>query len=94
MTPTSSMIPDQAMKDEIKLATSRQRVNSPLLPDPKFYEETVLKISDFQMIKELGSGKFSEVYLAVHRKTGFLVAIKKLSKQKVKKFNMIKQVTD
>lgn len=46
------------------------------------------------MLKELGSGKFSVVYLAAHKKTGFLLAIKQISKEKVKKLNMIRQVTD
>ena len=41
-------------------------------------------VNGFYKIKELGMGKFGEVYLAKHVETGYLVALKKLLKQKIK----------
>lgn len=37
----------------------------------------------------LGKGKFGEVFLAQHIETGFLVAIKKVSKIKIQEYNMV-----
>jgi aurora kinase len=39
-----------------------------------------LKITDFVRGADLGSGKFGEVFLARHRSTGFICAIKAISK--------------
>lgn len=40
-------------------------------------------VNGFYKIKELGMGKFGEVYLAKHMETGYLVALKKMLKQKI-----------
>lgn len=37
-------------------------------------------ISDFALGKKLGSGKFGEVFVARHKKSGFICALKKISK--------------
>lgn len=42
------------------------------------------KLEDFEMGQKLGEGRFGEVFLAKHKETGFLVAIKKISKMKIK----------
>jgi len=39
----------------------------------------------------LGEGKFGMVYLAVHKETKFLVALKKITKQSIKSNYMIEQ---
>jgi aurora kinase len=39
----------------------------------------------------LGKGKFGEVFLGRHSDTGFIAAIKKIEKQKVKEFKMVDQ---
>ena len=39
------------------------------------------KMSDFQILKQMGRGKFGYVYAAKEKLTDFLVAIKKMSKQ-------------
>jgi serine/threonine protein kinase len=41
----------------------------------------------------LGKGKFGEVYLSRHHETGFIAAIKKTEKQKLKEFKMVDQYT-
>lgn len=41
----------------------------------------------------LGKGKFGQVFLAKHIETGFLVAIKKIPKAKLKQHNLIDQFT-
>ena len=45
-------------------------------------------------MKNLGQGKFGEVFLVVHKKTRMIFALKKIDKAKVKKLNMVKQVID
>jgi aurora kinase, other len=39
--------------------------------------------------KELGRGKFGQVYLAKHIETGFIVAIKRVLKETIKRYNMV-----
>ena len=50
------------------------------------------KISDFEVGKKLGKGKFGDVYLAREKKTNFLVALKVLSKTEIKNMKAEKQV--
>ncbi len=42
-----------------------------------------LKITDFNMGHKLGGGKFGEVFLAEHKKTHFLCAIKKIERKTI-----------
>ena len=37
-----------------------------------------MRISDFALGKKLGEGKFGEVFVAQHRKSGFICAIKRI----------------
>ena len=48
-------------------------------------------INGFEIYKQLGKGKFGEVYLARHIETGFIVALKKIIKTKVIEYKMIEQ---
>jgi aurora kinase len=43
-------------------------------------DKNCLMISDFVLGKKLGSGKFGEVFVARHKKSGFICALKKISK--------------
>lgn len=48
-----------------------------------------LRIEDFQLGACKGEGRFGKVFPAIHKKTGFLLAIKKVAKEAVK--NMLDQ---
>lgn len=50
-----------------------------------------LSIHDFILGRELGQGKFGTVYQAIHKKTNFLVALKKISKSSIKSNYLIDQ---
>lgn len=39
------------------------------------------KIEDFEIIEKMGRGKFGKVYAAIEKKSDFVVALKKMSKQ-------------
>lgn len=39
-----------------------------------------MAIGDFVLGKKLGSGKFGEVFVARHKKTGFICALKRIAK--------------
>jgi hypothetical protein len=68
------------------LDSSKQRKNSISISSSK-----KLSITDFELGKSLGEGKFGMVYLAVHKETKFLVALKKITKQSIKSNYMIDQ---
>ena len=42
------------------------------------------KLSDFHIGSCKGEGRFGKVYMAVHKKTGFLCALKKIKKESVR----------
>jgi aurora kinase len=46
-------------------------------------EERGMAIADFVLGKKLGSGKFGEVFVARHRKSGFICALKRIKKGNV-----------
>lgn len=48
-------------------------------------------INGFEFGNVLGKGKFGEVFIARHHETGFIAAIKKIEKSKVKEYKMIDQ---
>jgi serine/threonine protein kinase len=47
-----------------------------------------LKIEDFQLAKPIGSGRFGKVFLARHRQTRTVHALKKMSKKMIKGLKM------
>ena len=49
-------------------------------------------INDFQMGKTLGEGRFGSVHQVTHKYTGAIFALKKISKENVKKLNMVNQL--
>lgn len=50
-----------------------------------------LSFQDFHVGKCLGSGVFGEVFQAIHKETGWIFAMKKVKKEKVK--GMLDQFT-
>lgn len=53
-----------------------------------------MRISDFHLGKCIGSGKFGDVYLSMHRATGFLCAIKKIFKSTIREYGMEEQLAN
>ena len=47
-----------------------------------------IKLSDFELGKSVGSGKFGEVYLCKHKQTGCLFALKKIFKSVIQEYKM------
>lgn len=54
--------------------------------------ESQISISSFKILKRLGSGRFSEVFLASYKPTGQLFALKILEKQKTITENLISHI--
>lgn len=50
-----------------------------------------LTLKDFIIVTRKGKGRFGEVYLALHCKTGTLVALKLQKKSQLRKNNMIER---
>lgn len=50
------------------------------------------KISDFELGRELGKGKFGRVKLARHKKTGMICSLKIISKDVIRQENLVDQV--
>jgi serine/threonine protein kinase len=48
-----------------------------------------LNISDFELGKCVGSGKFGDVFICKHKETGTLYALKKIFKSTINEYNMI-----
>ena len=48
--------------------------------------------SDFKFIKKLGYGQFGNIYKAREKRRGYLVAIKSISKEKIRKYKMEKSL--
>jgi aurora kinase len=46
------------------------------------------KLTDFHLLKKMGSGSYSEVYMAMEKRSGFICALKILEKQKMKEMKV------
>lgn len=51
-----------------------------------------LKITDFNLGRDLGKGKFGQVRVAQHKRTGLVFSIKVINKLMVKQDNIIGQL--
>lgn len=67
---------------------STQKSNSPLNKFPK----RNWKLSDFEVGRALGKGKFGRIYLAREKKSGYIVALKVLIKAELSQANIDKQL--
>ena len=52
-----------------------------------------ITINDFELIKELGTGKYGKVFLVREKKTNFICALKILEKSLIKEEEIIGQLT-
>ena len=77
----SRIIDDYQEKNGKKLDETRHTFSASHLKS-SIYQELSLK--DFEIIKEVGAGKFGEVYLCKHKETGGFYALKKLFKSAIK----------
>lgn len=53
--------------------------------------EQKLSISEFEIGKTLGSGKFGDVCCCRHKETKTVYALKKIFKSTIKEYNMVNQ---
>ena len=51
----------------------------------------ITMINGFEVGRQVGKGKFGNVFLGKHADTGFIVALKKVQKAKLKEYNMVDQ---
>jgi aurora kinase len=53
-----------------------------------------MKIEDFKLGRKMGSGKFGEVFIARHKKSGFICAIKRINKLNIDKKLLIQLIRE
>ncbi|CAD8045399.1 unnamed protein product [Paramecium sonneborni] len=79
----------------VKEEQTQKQVSTPLNQTSssiKIPEKPKAKYKNFDIIKKLGDGQYSEVFLAKHIETGFLVALKVIQKAQIIKENMQAQL--
>ncbi|CAD8169723.1 unnamed protein product [Paramecium pentaurelia] len=84
--PLMSDVREQYTKKQVSTPVSQ--TNFPMKQPEKPKE----KYKNFTIIKKLGDGQYSEVFLAKHTQTGFLVALKVIQKSQIIKENMQAQL--
>jgi aurora kinase len=47
-----------------------------------------MRIQQFELVKELGNGRYGKVHLVKHRSTGFLMAMKIISIETIEETNV------
>ena len=56
---------------------------SEIMKDDDIFFQVEIKIGPFKLMNQIGSGKFSTVYLGIHEETGQKVAIKQIKKSEI-----------
>ena len=51
-----------------------------------------MKVEDFKLGRKLGAGKFGEVFIAQHKKSGFVCALKRINKQNIDQKLLIQMI--
>ncbi|KRX06903.1 Protein kinase-like domain [Pseudocohnilembus persalinus] len=74
-------------KKEFNKQIPQNQQNNKFEQNFKFWE-----INDFEIGPQLGKGKFSEVFLAREKKSGFLLALKKMNKKYLKNYKIESQI--
>ena len=54
--------------------------------------ETALQHSKYRILRLVGQGQFGRVFCAIHRKTGRLVALKELDRQRLSTHNFLREL--
>ena len=91
---TATKPAEPSSKDRSSTSSSLRKVSGEQSrPRPRSFLVPSITISDFYLLKQIGKGKFGDVHRAVHKKTGFFVAIKRISKQLIRDYKMENQVT-
>ncbi|EGR28772.1 protein kinase domain protein [Ichthyophthirius multifiliis] len=62
--------------------------------DKEFEKKYKHSIYNFQIIKKLGSGKFSDVFIAKDKLTGFYVALKQIKFSTIVEFNIYQDISN
>lgn len=70
------------MKRVDSITHESQPQGQPIFREEK--KEKMFKRSDFIVGKKMGKGQFGEVMMVVHKETGFLCAMKVMSKKQIK----------
>ena len=79
------------LKEDHANSPTSESISSRLAAERK--KSLSAKIEDFQKIKFLGEGKFGQVFLALHKKSNCLFAIKKIKKKTIVQNDLINQFT-
>ncbi|CAD8087783.1 unnamed protein product [Paramecium primaurelia] len=90
-----STIPLIPLMSNVREEYSKKQVSTPVSQTSspmKKPEKPKEKYKNFSIIKKLGDGQYSEVFLAKHTQTGFLVALKVIQKSQIIKENMQAQL--
>lgn len=75
-----------------KIDISRKTVNSDLLPFSKVFSPSYYSLTSFEVGRPLGTGKFGHVYLARHKDTKAIVALKVLNKKQIMESTFERQI--
>ncbi len=87
----TNVMPTRGEDSECGAASSPFTANFKRQPKP-VSSMPGLKLEDFKLWKEIGSGRFGKVHLARHKLTRTIYAVKKMSKKMIKSLKMCHQV--
>ncbi|EGR28227.1 protein kinase domain protein [Ichthyophthirius multifiliis] len=62
--------------------------------DINFENKFKLSLDNFSIKKKLGSGKFSDVYIAIEKQTGLWVALKQIKFSTIKEYGLYQDITN
>jgi serine/threonine protein kinase len=83
--------PEHQSKKNHRESTNQSLLNFSTMLIPREGEE--LSLTQFEVGRKLGKGRFGDVYMARDLRTGFVLAIKMINKKDVKEAGMETQVT-
>ena len=72
------------VNDVIQPNFNKLKISSPQLNKQNSNLKSQVTKDDFSLGKKLGKGQFGEVFIAKHKKTGFICALKIIKKSTIK----------